>query len=90
MWNRGCCDQQEGSSTCPTDGYDHVSNEYYEIWRTRYLLNKIILLVQIVCRCTEDYCNVYPPEGSVGNSAGGMLVTTLLLLPTVLMLTLTV
>ena len=49
-----------------------------------------LVSIQSVCRCTGDYCNVYPPEGSVGNSAGGMLVTTLLLLPTALMLDLTI
>ena len=43
LWNRGCCDRKDGSNTCPTDGNDHVSNDYYEIWRTRYYVSQSIM-----------------------------------------------
>ena len=32
-----------------------------------------LVSIQSVCRCTGDYCNVYPPKGSDGDSNGGLL-----------------
>ena len=37
------------------------------------IMSPCLSCLQRMCRCTGDYCNVYPPKGSDGDSNGGLL-----------------
>ena len=47
LFTGGCCNQKDGSLTCPIGEPDHVNNEVYEIYRTK---------------CETDDCNTMNPK----------------------------